>query len=94
MEMNGTKKLVLITIHLTLFNFMNTHEFLIEIYNDFCIKNNLPRGKADHRDNLIGGAFLSAEDYLNSTMRLTHCQKRWLYAYINLWEATNGGEDI
>ena len=73
---------------------MNTHEFLKEIYNDFCIKNNLPRGKADHRDDLIGGSFLSAEDYLNCTMRLTHCQTRWLVAYINLWEATNGGEDL
>jgi len=79
---------------LTLFNFMNAHEFLKEIYNDFCIKNNLPRGKADHRDDLIGGSFLSAEDYLNCTMRLTHCQTRWLVAYINLWEATNGGEDL
>ena len=55
---------------------MNTHEFLKEIYNDFCIKNNLPRGRADYHDDLLGGSFLSAEDYLNSKIGLTHCQKR------------------
>ena len=73
---------------------MNQHEFLKEIYNDFCIKNNLPRGRADYHDDLLGGSFLSAEDYLNSKIGLTHCQKKWFVAYINLWEATNGGEDI
>ena len=73
---------------------MNTHEFLKEIYNDFCIKNNLPRGRADYHGELLEGSFLSAEDYLNSKMGLTYCQKRWLIAFINLWEATNGGEDL
>jgi len=70
------------------------HKFLMEIYNDFCIKNNLPRGRADYHDDLLGGAYLSAEDYLNSKIGLTLSQKMWLDNYIKLWEATNGGEDL
>jgi hypothetical protein len=72
---------------------MPQHEFLKEIYNDFCIKNNLPRGRADYHDDLFGGAYLSAEDYLNSKIGLTLHQKKWLANYIKLWETTNGGED-
>jgi len=73
---------------------MTQHEFLQEIYKDFCIKNNLPRGRADYHDDLLGGAYLSAADYLNSKLGLTFHQKRWLASYITLWESTNGGEDI
>ena len=70
------------------------HKFLKEIYNDFCIKNNLPRGRADYHDDLLGGAYLSAEDYLNCKIGLTLSQKIWLDNYIKLWELINGGEDI
>ena len=69
---------------------MNQHEFLKEIYNDFCIKNSLPRSKAFGSE----GAYLSAEDYLNSNLGLTLHQKKWLASYIELWKETNGGEDI
>ena len=70
------------------------HSFLIEIYNDFCIKNNLPRGRADYHDDLLGGAYLSAEDYLNCKIGLTRSQKLWLINYKNLWDKTNQGVDI
>ena len=70
------------------------HKFLKEIYNDFCIKNNLPRGRADYHDDLLGGAYLSAEDYLDCKIGLTHNQIFWLKNYIRLWEQINGGEDI
>ena len=75
---------------------MNQHEFLKEIYNDFCIKNNLPRSRADSYYPTLAseGAYLSAEDYLNSKLGLTLHQKKWLANYIKLWETTNGGEDI
>ena len=70
------------------------NKFLMEIYNDFCIKNNLPRGRSDYHDDLLGGAYLSAEDYLNSKIGLTLSQKIWLDNYIKLWEGINGGEDL
>ncbi len=70
------------------------HEFLIEIYNDFCTKHNLPRGRADYHDDLLGGAYLSAEDYLNCKIGLTRSQKLWLINYKNLWDKTNQGVDI
>jgi len=70
------------------------HSFLIEIYNDFCTKHNLPRGRADYHDDLLGGAYLSAEDYLNSKIGLTRSQKLWLINYKNLWDKTNQGVDI
>ena len=74
---------------------MNQHEFLKEIYNDFCIKNSLPRSKADSYNTFTSeGAYLSAADYLNSNLGLTLHQKKWLTNYIKLWEATNGGEDF
>ena len=75
--------LKLITIHLTLFKIM--HDYLKEIYFDFCLKNDMPK----HND-----AYLSAEDYLNGNFQLINSQIRWLGNYIVLWEATNGGEDI
>ena len=69
---------------------MTQHEFLKEIYNDFCIKNNLPKTHTYVK----GGQYLSADDYLNSDLHLTSHQKSWLTNYIKLWESTNGGEDI
>ena len=70
------------------------HDYLREIYNDFCIKNNLPRGRADYHDDLLGGAYLSAEDYLAGNFQLLISQIFWFKNYVRLWEATNGGEDI
>ena len=61
------------------------HEFLREIYNDFCIKNNLPRGRADYHDYLMVCAYLSAEDYLNSKNGLTNNQIYWLKNFVRLW---------
>ena len=57
---------------------MNTHDFLKEIYFDFCLKNDMPRGKADHRDDLIAGSFLSAEDYLAGNFQINlFLKSRW-----------------
>ena len=61
------------------------HDYLREIYNDFCIKNNLPRGRADYHDDLLGGAYLSAQDYLNSKIGLTNNQIYWLKNFVRLW---------
>ena len=69
---------------------MTPHEFLKEIYKDFCIKNNLPKTHTYVK----GGQYLSADDYLNSNLSLTSYIKEWLENYIKLWEETNGGEDI
>ena len=61
------------------------HDYLKEIYFDFCLKNDMPK----HHD-----AYLSADDYLNGNFQLINSQIRWLGNYIALWEQTNGGEDI
>jgi len=61
------------------------HDYLKEIYFDFCLKNDMPKHNY---------AYLSAEDYLNGNFQLINSQIKWLGNYIVLWEATNGGEDI
>jgi hypothetical protein len=68
---------------------MTPHEFLKEIYDDFCTKHNLPKNK--------DGKFPSAGDYLyveKEDVPFTDHQLKWLDNYIKLWEETNGGEDI
>ena len=68
---------------------MTQHEFLKEIYNDFCIKNNLPPNK--------DGSFPSAGDYLyveKENIPFTDHQLKWLDNFIKLWAATDGGESI
>ena len=64
------------------------HEFLIEIYFDFCLKNDMPKNPIDN------DAYLSADDYLNGNFQLINSQVYWLKNFIRLWEATNGGEDL
>ncbi len=61
------------------------HDYLKEIYFDFCLKNDMPK----HND-----AYLSAEDYLAGNFQLLISQIFWFKNYVRLWEATNGGEDI
>ena len=61
------------------------HDYLKEIYFDFCLKNNMPK----HND-----AYLSAEDYLAGNFQLLISQIFWFKNYVRLWEATNGGEDL
>jgi len=75
------------------------HEFLKEIYNDFCTKHDMLKNK--------DGAYQSADDYLwLSTVQsrgggymypqinLSQYQQNWLDNYRKLWKQTNGGEDI
>ena len=78
---------------------MTPHQFLKDIYTDFCSKHNMVK-----RD----GHYLSADDYLSlqnhemfipekdiyETITLTAYQVQWLTNYIKHWEYTNGGEDI
>ena len=74
-------------MHTLLLNFM--HDFLKEIYYDFCVKHDLPRNN--------DRSFRSADDYLypdEGDIPLTEYQVIWLGKYINLWETTNGGEDL
>ena len=52
------------------------HNFLREIYFDFCLKNDMPK----HND-----AYLSADDYLNGNFQLINSQVYWLKNYIRLW---------
>ena len=49
------------------------HEFLKEIYFDFCLKNDMPK----HND-----VYLSADDYLHGVFGLTHSQLTWLKNYV------------
>ena len=64
------------------------HDYLKEIYFDFCLKNDMPKNPIDN------DAYLSADDYLNGNFQLINSQIKWLGSYIVLWEQTNGGEDL
>ena len=52
------------------------HDYLREIYFDFCLKNDMPK----HND-----AYLSADDYLHGNFQLINSQVYWLKNYIRLW---------
>ena len=52
------------------------HDYLKEIYFDFCLKNDMPK----HND-----AYLSADDYLNGNFQLLNSQVYWLKNYVRLW---------
>ena len=68
---------------------MTQHEFLKEVYDDFCTKHNLPLNKY--------GRFSSAGDYLyveKENIPFTDHQLKWLDNFIKLWAATDGGESI
>ena len=67
---------------LTLFKIM--HDYLKEIYFDFCLKNDMPK----HND-----AYLSAEDYLHGVFGFSHSQLTWFKNYVILWDTINGGEE-
>ena len=58
---------------------MTQHDFLREIYNDFCIKNDMPKH--------VNGGYLSAGDikYASNKYCLTKHQKEWLQAFLVLW---------
>ena len=60
---------------------MTQHDFLREIYNDFCIKNDMPKH--------INGGYLSAGDikYASNKYQLTKHQKDWLKCFIEIWNA-------
>ena len=66
-------------VHHTFITVMTQHDFLREIYNDFCIKNDMPKHK--------GGGYLSAGDikFASAKYSLTKHQKDWLQAYLILW---------
>ena len=66
------------------------HEFLIEIYNDFCLKNDMPK----HSESSPLRGYLSVDDLMHVNYPLTKPQRDWLKNYNILWEATIGGEDI
>ena len=52
------------------------HDYLGEIYFDFCLKNDMPK----HND-----AYLSAEDYLHGNFQLINSQVYWLKNFVRLW---------
>ena len=57
---------------------MTQHDLLREIYNDFCIKNDMPKH--------INGGYLSAGDinYASNKYQITKHQKDWLQAFLVL----------
>ena len=64
------------------------HEWLKEIYNDFCEKHDMPINK--------DGAYQSADDILCLSVGsypLSINQRKWLENYSRLWVETNGMED-
>ena len=52
------------------------HDYLKEIYFDFCLKNDMPK----HND-----AYLSADDYLHGNFQLINTQVYWLKNFVRLW---------
>ena len=57
------------------------HDYLQEIYFDFCLKNDMPK----HSDKSPFGGYLSADDLRISNYQLTKNQKEWLHNYERLW---------
>ena len=53
------------------------HDYLKEIYFDFCLKNDMPK----HND-----AYLSADDYLHGNFQLINSQVYWLKNFVRLWD--------
>ena len=66
------------------------HEFLKEIYFDFCLKNDMPK----HSESSPLKGYLSVDDLMHINHPLNKPLRDWLKNYHRLWEATNGGEDI
>jgi len=67
---------------------MTQHDFLIEIYNDFCIKNDFPKHiKSENLSRDIMSGYLSAGDikYASNKLCLTKYQKDWINAFLVLW---------
>ena len=60
------------------------HEWLKEIYNDFCQKYDMPKHN---------GAYQSADDYLYGDYQLSEPLIDWLKNYDRLWVETNAMED-
>ena len=50
------------------------HDFLQEIYFDFCLKNDMPK----HPESSPFNGYLSADDLLHSNYQLTKSQVYWL----------------
>ena len=64
------------------------HEFLKEIYFDFCLKNDMPKHiKSENLSRDIMSGYLSAGDikYASCKYQLTKYQKDWINAFLVLW---------
>ena len=57
------------------------HDFLQEIYFDFCLKNDMP----NHPESSPFNGYLSADDLLHSNYQFTKSQVYWLKNYVRLW---------
>ena len=57
------------------------HEFLIEIYSDFCLKNDMPK----HSESSPLRGYLSVDDLMHVNYPLTKPQRDWLKNYSRLW---------
>ena len=78
--------LKLINAHLTTTTIVMTqHDFLREIYNDFCLKNDMPKH--------LNGGYLSAGDinYASNKYQITKYLKDWLQAFLVLWANVEEG---
>ena len=83
--------LKLINAHITTTTtVMTQHDFLREIYNDFCIKNDMPKHiKSENLSRDIMSGYLSAGDIKYASKEwysFTKYQKDWLNAFLVLWE--------
>ena len=66
---------------LFIFFFKIMHDFLQEIYFDFCLKNDMPK----HPESSPFNGYLSADDLLSSNYQFTKSQVYWLKNYVRLW---------
>ena len=57
------------------------HDYLQEIYFDFCLKNDMPK----HSESSPFYGYLSADDLLHSNYQFTKSQVYWLKNYSRLW---------
>jgi len=65
----------------TLILFKIMHDFLQEIYFDFCLKNDMPK----HPESSPFKGYLSVDDLMHCNYQLTKYQRDWLKNYSRLW---------
>ena len=64
---------------------MDNFDFLCEVFNDYCVKNNLPLDMSAD-DILFGHNYGTIQEDQSTLIDLTDDQIQWLKRFIIIWE--------